>query len=409
MGTQASPPPLVPESRLFNSIFEDLLPDVDLKPQDPPVQPITSTLMSRTAGHANYRVCIPHLDQTYFVRLQPSELGIEDRQDDIDTVKRVAIKKIAPLVPEAHRSGHIRDGRGRLLWYSAERFVDGHPLDTIWLDLTGEQRGFVISEICDVLRKLHSVRVSTAHLDAVRAPGLSIARKGDIQRARYGGGVWGFQRDLGALLHAMSARYRDFSHTSNRKALDLTIVESKHEEVQSVIFFRETLSDLRTDPSVLCHNNLSPQNIIIKRGYEAFSPDLTWLAGIVSWDLAGFFPRAFDLAMQDMLIGRQHTMLSYYLCLKQAMKELVPRSPCNIAIAKTVALAEEHHDRALMRDMDRDAWTKWAFMNEIGLARHADPFVGWAPKVVEYTEKNRKSIEKEAESWVNGRTLTDSW
>ena len=375
MGTQAFPLPFIPESRLFTSIFEDLLPDV-LEPQDPSIQLITSTLLTRTAGHSSYRVCIPRLDQTYFVRLQPSELGIEDRQDDIDIVKRVTIKKISPLVPEAHRSGHIRDARGRLLWYSAERFIDGHPLDTIWPSLTEEQRGFVISEICDVVRKLHSVRVSAAHLDAVRATGLSVAQKGDVQRARYGGGVWGFQRDPRALLRAMSVRYRDVDHTSNGKALDLTIVESKHAEVPSVIFHPEILSALRSDPSVLCHNNLSPRNIIIKPGYEAFPPDLSWLAGIVSWDLAGFFPRAFDLAMQDMLIGREHTILSYYLCLKQAMKELVPRSPCNIAIAKMVALAEEHHDRALMRDMERDSWRKWAFMNEIELARHADPYVG---------------------------------
>lgn len=84
--------------------------------------------------------------------------------------------------------------------------------------------------------------------------------------------------------------------------------------------------------SVLCHNDLTPRNIMLKKQEIDGIADYR-LAAIIDWEFAGFYPPAYQQALQDAYLGNGNQLLSFYLKLKNRMVPLIPRSPSQLAFA----------------------------------------------------------------------------
>lgn len=55
--------------------------------------------------------------------------------------------------------------------------------------------------------------------------------------------------------------------------------------------------------SVLWHNDLTPRNLILQSHISADGRSNYKLAGIIDWELAGFYPPSYELSLQDTMVG----------------------------------------------------------------------------------------------------------
>lgn len=60
-------------------------------------------------------------------------------------------------------------------------------------------------------------------------------------------------------------------------------------------------SDIEKWPreSVFCHNDLNPRNLILRSSTASDGKSKYKLAGIIDWELAGFYPASYELSLQD--------------------------------------------------------------------------------------------------------------
>lgn len=94
--------------------------------------------------------------------------------------------------------------------------------------------------------------------------------------------------------------------------------------------------------SVLCHNDLTPRNLILRSGASADGKSNYRLAGIIDWELAGFYPPSYELSMQDTYFSADRHV-SFYLLPKEHMKNIVPRSSSQIALVQAWRSSTSHN------------------------------------------------------------------
>jgi thiamine kinase-like enzyme len=129
--------------------------------------------------------------------------------------------------------------------------------------------------------------------------------------------------------------------------------------------------------AVLCHNDLNPRNLIVHLRTTPDDKSEYKLAGIIDWEFAGFYPPSYELSLQDCYLGGANQQLSFYLRLKEQMKNLVPRSSSQIALLQAKELIFESRQRMLIDETNVAARIRKRFIEESGLTRDSDPYVGW--------------------------------
>ncbi|OBT86340.1 hypothetical protein VE02_03826 [Pseudogymnoascus sp. 03VT05] len=100
------------------------------------------------------------------------------------------------------------------------------------------------------------------------------------------------------------------------------------------------------------------------------------LAGILDWELAGFYPPSYELGLQDTYFCTDRHV-SFYLLLKEHMKNIVPRSSSQIALVQANALIYESQQRKLSNDTNISSHIRKRVMENSKLTRDNDPYVGW--------------------------------
>ncbi|KFY43511.1 hypothetical protein V494_01949 [Pseudogymnoascus sp. VKM F-4513 (FW-928)] len=100
------------------------------------------------------------------------------------------------------------------------------------------------------------------------------------------------------------------------------------------------------------------------------------LAGIIAWEVAGFYPPSYELSLQDTYLGVDRHV-SFYLLLKYHMKSIVPRSPSEVAFVQAIALIYESQRRKLLNGNNIPAHIRKKLMENSRLTWGNDLFAGW--------------------------------
>lgn len=100
------------------------------------------------------------------------------------------------------------------------------------------------------------------------------------------------------------------------------------------------------------------------------------LAAIIDWELAGFYPPSYQLSLQDTYLGDGNRHLSFYLLLKQGMKDTVPLSPSQVALVRAMELMFESQYRWLSDGTNIPAHIRKRFREMLGLTRDKYPYLG---------------------------------
>ena len=335
---------LVPENALLNCIF-------------PQSTPASITILSQT-----YEVCtfIAHVDATgpteplhgnVVVRLElPSKIPLRT----VSALQQVATLAIPEAVPAVFQTGTATAEDGRQVEFSVSAFVaDAVTLETVWDDLNDDQRSDIMDTVLAAMTKLQALNPADASVQEIlkKAGGSGVFFKTTGEEG--GGGVLsnnpnnmaflgnreiGFFNDVPSLLAGIIA-YNDVSEEltlspSRSEPSDENngiLVTSTDTEIPTVLHIGSKELESLQRQAVLCHNDLEPRNLLVRPvhvgdgsvhvGDGSVHYDL---AAIIDWEMAGFFPFAYECITKDALLGSSNTSFDWYSLFKRRTAPLLP-------------------------------------------------------------------------------------
>jgi len=99
--------------------------------------------------------------------------------------------------------------------------------------------------------------------------------------------------------------------------------------------------------AVFCHNDLTPRNLIPQSSETLGGNKKYKLAAIIDWELASFYPPSYQPSLQGTYLGTANRHLSFYLLLKERMKDITPHAPSQISLLRAMELIFESRQRML--------------------------------------------------------------
>lgn len=299
----------------------------------------------------------------------------------IAALQQIAAIIIPRLVPHTLQVGKAKNAQGRMFHFSVVELVEGDTLEDVWEQMSAEEQSSVVAELAEALEKLHSVRLSDEWVKEILGKTL---REGDeVPRSEqpvvFGGPHTGFLNNGHALLSSIMERRKLQKPFCSMELVDSQDVriQSKFEELGSIVINNSEF-DKWPGEAVFCHNDLTPRNLILRSCASSDGQSSKYkLAGLIDWELAGFYPASYELNLQDTYLSGGNRHLSFYLLLKAQMKNLVPRSSSQIVLLQAMELIFESQQRSLSDGTNIPAHIRKRFIENSKLIRDNDLYVGW--------------------------------
>ncbi|KAK1585453.1 uncharacterized protein LY79DRAFT_650889 [Colletotrichum navitas] len=227
-------------------------------------------------------------------------------------LQRLAHRRLPYLVPKVWGAGHTQTEKGTKLSYMLSQFyMHTCTLESVWNDMDKSSRQALVEQVVSTLCQLKDVSLANANDETDILRGTPFERIKTGRSAMVGGPAYGYFRDFSSLL------MRTLSPGNNRCSIDQKpdgSVAIQMESPQEIGFsFAQTDLDLLLHMSVLCHNNLEPRNILVREVITDDNNRMTYqLVSVISWEMAGFFPFAFEVGYKDTCLGLQNQSWSWY-------------------------------------------------------------------------------------------------
>ena len=291
--------------------------------------------------------------------------------------------------------------------FSVIELVEGDLLEDVWHQMSTKNQSSVIAGLVEALEKLHSVRLSDKGVKEIL--GRALRKEGDevlksFEQPRvFGGPYTGYLNDGSALLGSIIGRRKlkkPFCTIEPIvKSQDIRI-QSCFEELGSTVINNSDM-DKWPGEAILCHNDLTPRNLILQSCSSSGCISKYKLAGIIDWELAGFYPASYELSLQDTYLGANRHV-SFYLLLKEQIKKSVPRSLSQIVLLQAMELIFESQQRLLLDGTNIPAHIRKRFIENSKLTRDNDPYVGWTRNLQDgpFPEYSIAAIQKLEEDVV---------
>lgn len=297
-------------------------------------------------------------------------------------MQQIAATIIPDLVPKTLQVGKAANAQGRIFHFSVVELVEGDLLEDVWQLLSADEQGSVVTELVEALQKLHSVRLSNKMAQETLRK--MLCEDGEKLQPLletpgvFGGPHTGVLNDGHALLDAIMEKRKLKRPFCTMEPIDNShdvSIQSSFEDMGSIVIKNADFGKWQGE-SVLCHNDLTPRNLILRSRASVDGKSSYKLAGIIDWELAGFYPPAYELCMQDTYFSADRH-ISFYLLLKHHMKNIVPRSSSQIALVQAMSLIYESQQRLLFNGNNIPAQIRMRVIESSKLTRDNDPFVGW--------------------------------
>ncbi|KAI3537145.1 hypothetical protein CABS02_12254 [Colletotrichum abscissum] len=372
---------------------------------------------------------------SYLVRLEVVAKNEESTQfATVSAMQQIVSLAIPKLIPKAYRTGMTNNAQRKLVQFSVTKYIKGKTLEDVWEQMSDENQRSVMAALIEALQKLHSVRIPDS-LDRIRdiwakcelplAPGgLGEHILGETEFM--GGPSTGFfaPKDGPALLSAIAKRWelsgRPFYATVATESGGV-VLQSEYSDLGFVKVEKSCWEEWYRE-AVLCHNDLNPRNIIVSSlsdsestsAYQSDSANETSdyeLSAIIDWELSGFYPPSYELSLQDTYLSGANRLFSFYSLLKSHLKEIVPRSPSQVALLQVMQLLFESRQRRLREGNNIPAIIRERFMKRLQLRRDEDSYLGWVPNDDEAARlvlslADVKSLEDDVIAETNARRQT---
>jgi hypothetical protein len=245
---------------------------------------------------------------TVIVRLDTSSGSL----DAISALQEAAAFQIPTYVPETLASGKAVTAYQRDVDYTVTRFIPGTvPLESVWPSLDLANKTLLVDAVVEAVRVLSELKVSETRAQNVFSKICTVDAVGDI---RIGGPRIGFADDTRGLITLFVAQHQQASRATSsiEEASDGNgiLIKSALPELGEIHLSTHDLKTL-DENVVFQHIDLEPRNLLVKK--EESKDGLQYkLAAIIDWEMAGFFPSAFETAVKDISLGSCNQYLGWY-------------------------------------------------------------------------------------------------
>ncbi|PMD32229.1 hypothetical protein L207DRAFT_610250 [Hyaloscypha variabilis F] len=326
-------------------------------------QPTAITILLQNWNKCIFRADFPDERPSCIARLE-AEDTTSDTFVTVAALQEVTRTVIPDLVPPTYQLGRAQNEEGRKFQYSVIGLMEGDTLEEVWEKMGDGDRVSVVAEVTSAVAKVHR---NSELLDEIQQLGV------------LGGPSTGFlnsgSKHLNALLEKRTIRKPFCSVITSSNGQD-TIVESNFKDLGSLIIKGSETSAWVND-AVFCHNDLTPRNILIQTTVDKNGVPSYKLAGIIDWELSGFYPASYELSLQDTYLSLANRHISFYLLLKENMAKLAPRAASQVVLMRAMELIYESQQRCLLEGTSISAHIRKQFLVIGQLVKDEDPYLGW--------------------------------
>lgn len=291
------------------------------------------------------------------------------------------------MVPEVLALGITTADDGRPFEYSVREFsTDTIPLEDVWETLDQGHKTELVNKVVKSIEQLQKINSNIVNVVASLPSKFygvdNSPNQENSAKMVCGGPGLGYYPDMQSFLRGF---IRDqTTDPCPCEVLDngggSITIKSRFKDIGQVKFTRQDLKDLQRSV-VLCHNDLTPANILVRPAASSKangSKPRYEVASIIGWEDAAFTPYALEWAVQDCHLGYENISFSWYSMLRERTQHLLPKGDAHTKLLKAVRIIEAsawkmspRHFRPLVRE-------KWMAVH--GVQRSSDPRVGHSRK-----------------------------
>ncbi|EGX91216.1 Protein kinase-like domain [Cordyceps militaris CM01] len=372
---------------------QDLFPDgVILQPIfDETVQDCRISIILQTWDKCVFKVAPAALPAGRYklpviVRLESASASLAPQFALTAEIQKLASESLPGLVPSVLQLGKVHNSTGREYCFSVVEFVDGVTLETVWADLREENKRLVVNDIAEALTELQKRKLEDEAIQGVLAQAADGQKDDLLSKPLYFGGAHTMALTTGSsLLDAVMERRklkREFCDIEKEENSMRVTVKSRFGDLGSVTIEKRELDQWK-EQAVLCHNDLTPRNLLLKKTSNDTAESLVEyrLAAIIDWELGGMYPSAYEMQLQDTYLGGGNRHVSFYLMLKEAMQSIVPCNRAQQDLLRAVELIFESQQRFLFEGSNIPAQIRVRFLQYCNLTRDQNIYRGWTNQV----------------------------
>ncbi|MCJ1237478.1 hypothetical protein MMC14_005464 [Varicellaria rhodocarpa] len=309
-----------------------------------------------------------------------------DRFQVIAALERLAALTIPGLVPNGYQVGTIIDTKGRSFDFSVTQFIRGSTLHDVWHELDETQQDSIMQSVVVAVQKLQTLRledgkVQTILKDTPYFDGSDAFTTNGLEHFKpLGGPHLGYFTEGKALLDSI-LKYRKIKKTfctivpdTDGEGEGIT-TKSAYEELGSLHIAKADHQSWQNE-TVFCHNDLNPRNIMVQKTYSPSGTPEYQLAAIIDWEMAGFFPFAYELGLQNTYLGCVIWSYSMYtLFRKHAREKINFNTPSQASLLQAMDLIFDSQQKCLSGNVGAAIRRKWYAREK--LVKATCVFDGW--------------------------------
>lgn len=340
---------LVPDENVISTIFSNVF---DSKPAG-------YNIISNT-----YETCTfsTHFEVTplqgcpdakdFLVRLETSPIA------EAIALHRLAHSQLPGLTPAVITHGTTVDASGRDVNYCVTEFcVNTVPLEDVWDTLEIPHQEDIMDMLVHAMETLQRLNLRT------------LSSRGDMVGDPKSGYFAGIEHFLKRLTET-SNETCTLSHTEHGIAL-----ESVYNDIGRVEMTQQDLKNLMIHV-VLCHNDLEPRNILVKRDPTNEGSSSPYrLAAIIDWEMAGCYPYAYEYGLKDGYLGLSNLSFTWYSLFKERTHHMLPPDECSKRLITSLRIIDESKKRRMTGNVGVRFQEKWLAREY--LERSRDSTGGW--------------------------------
>lgn len=325
---------------------------------------------------------LPNCPKDTLVRLETAA----GRLASVASLQQVAHAQLPHLVPLVLDVGTTTTADGKAVEYSVTAYCVGTiTLEDIWDTIGPPHQLELVDSVVRAVEKLQRLDLDSEDVRSRLDTPVSLDSRGSpsdcLQSVKnlIGGPNLGYspgiKRFLGRFLQASSP------NPPNCRLSDIDqgiMLESAFEDIGRVEFAHSDLDDLQNN-IVFCHNDLEPRNILVRKISPSGDKSPRYeLAAIIDWEMAGFYPFAYEYGVKDIVLGSSNLSFSWYSLFKERTSHLLPRADGHTTLIKALRIIDESNKRTMTGNVGIRVQAKWMEREKVEFS--SDIRQGWVLK-----------------------------
>ncbi|KAH8746602.1 hypothetical protein F5883DRAFT_700357 [Diaporthe sp. PMI_573] len=290
---------LVPDENILSEIFSAT---IQLKSTNCHIISSTFDTCTFSIQHDNTPLSYPN---DVIVRLETSR----GRLAAVAAIQRLCHAQLADLVPAVLHVGTATTADARQVEYSISPYCTGTvSLEDVWDTLDKTHQLELVDLVVHAMEKLQKLDVSNVYQSLPGTPFVPDHTNSQPVKRLVGGPNLGYYPDVKQLLGRILQISNQTLPTCELLDLDGGIaLDSIYDDMGRVELSHSELDDLQ-QCAVCCHNDLEPRNILVKKVLLTEEKGKRYeVVALVDWEMAGFYPFAYEYGLKDTILDECHT------------------------------------------------------------------------------------------------------